>query len=317
MKKASRKILLALMLFLSLCGWANTEQPSIVQAAPLKRVDIGEVKLATRITPGKGVPIFFIHGSWDDHHSWLPVAEKLSKKRDNSKILYDRRGHSASTDVIRQGHISDDVSDAALLIKKIGLGPVHVVGHSYGANIVISLANAHPELVSSLFLYEPPVFALLKGKKEYLKITKEAKKSMLEAKSLLERGDIEKGTITFMEKVAFGKGSWENLFDARARACMIANADTWLDQSRDQERLSVNVDRLNDFKKPVTLAYGDQSLPIFRAVITEMHNSVPAIRLVPCRDAGHGGLVSHPEQIARILNNHLRLCGPATTGGNP
>jgi esterase len=317
MNKPSIKILLVLMLFLSLCGCANKDQPSIMQAAPLKRVDIGEVKLATRITQGKGVPILFIHGSWDDHHSWLPVAEELLKKRNNPIVLYDRRGHSASTDVIRQGHISDDVSDAALLIQKLGLGPVHVVGHSYGANIAISLANEHPELVSSLFLYEPPVFTLLKGKKGYAEITKEAKKSMLEAKSLLERGDIEKGTITFMEKVAFGKGSWENLFDERARACMIANADTWLDQSRDQERLSVNVDRLNDFKKPITLAHGDQSLPIFRAVITEMHNSVPAIRLVQCSGAGHGGPISHPEQIARMINNHIRLGDPATTGGNP
>jgi pimeloyl-ACP methyl ester carboxylesterase len=128
---------------------------------------------------------------------------------------------------------------------------------------------------------------------------------MLEAKNLLENGYIEKGTITFLERVAYGKGSWENLFDDRARACMIANADTWLDQSRDKERLAVKVAQLNDFKKPIMLAYGDQSLPIYRAVITEMHNLIPAIRITQCKGAGHGGPISHPEKIALMIDKHL------------
>jgi esterase len=253
------------------------------------------------------VPILFIHGSWDDHHSWLAVAEKLAQKSRNPLVLYDRRGHSASTNVSGQGHISGDVADAARLIRKLGLGPVHVVGHSYGASVAIALANEHPELVASLFVYEPPVFGILKRNGDYEEALMTTKNAMQKAKGLLENGDIEQGTIYFVENAAFGRGSWESIFDERARAAMTANADTWVDQSRDPERLSIDVAKLNGFNKPITLAYGDKTLPVYSDVAIEVHKTVPAVRLVVCHGAGHGGPISAPEQVAKFIDAHLHL----------
>ena len=307
MRKPSVRIVIALMFLLSGCGCASQGLPSIERTAPLKRVDVGEVQLATRVIPGHGTPILFIHGSWDDHHSWLPVAEELARKDGNPIVLYDRRGHSASTDVAKQGHISDDVTDATLLIQKLGLGPVHVVGHSYGASVAIAMATEHPELVESLFVYEPPVFAILKGKTKYAEDIKAIKTAMQKAKAYLEHGDVEQGTMYFVENVAFGKGSWEDVFDERARATMTANADTWLDQSRDPERLSIDIAKLNMFNKPITLGYGSQSLPAYGDVAIEIHKIVPTVRLVECHDAGHGGPVSDPAQVAKLIDVHLHL----------
>lgn len=307
MKSAPVRIILALAFLLSGCGCASQGMSPIERTAPLKRVDVGEVQLATRVFPGHGAPILFIHGSWDDHHSWLPVAEELARKDGNPLVLYDRRGHSASTDVARQGHISDDVTDAVHLIQKLGLGPVHVVGHSYGASVAIALANEHPELVASLFVYEPPAFGILKGKKEYAEALKAIKTAMQKAKAYLENGDVEQGTMYFVENVAFGKGSWDDVFDERARATMTANADTWLDQSRDPERLSIDIAKLNTFKKPITLAHGSRSLPVYGDVATEIHKIVPAVRLVECLDAGHGGPTSAPGQVANLIDAHLHL----------
>lgn len=301
------KSLLLILFFLSTSGFVHAEQSSITKSAPLKRIDIGAVKLAARIIPGKGAPILFIHGSWDDHHGWLPVAERINQKRNNQIILYDRRGHSASTDTPGQGHISEDVSDAAALIKKIHSGPVHVIGHSYGANIAVSLANKHPELVAGLLLYEPPIFGVLKTKKEYSGLLKKMKASMIHAKNLMEKGEIEKGAIIFMHQVSFGKNSWYGLFDERTRNCMLSNADTWLDQSRDKERLFVNAAELRNFKKPVTLIYGDSSLPVFKAVTMEIKKLVPAVNIKQCKGAGHGGPVSHPHQVSVFIDNHIKI----------
>jgi len=271
---------------------------------------VGEVQLATRVIPGHGVPILFIHGSWDDHHSWLTVAERIAQRGGNPIVLYDRRGHSASTDVARQGHISDDVADAAHLIQRLGIGPVHVVGHSYGSNVAIALANEHPELVASLFVYEPPVFGILKGKKDYSEELKAIKASMQKAKAYLENGDVELGTKYFVENAAFGKGSWVNVFDERARATMTANSDTWLDQARDPERLSIDIAKLNEFKKTITLAYGDRTLPAYAYVAKELHKEVPAVHLVVCRGAGHGGPISAPDQVAKLIEAHLHIDTP-------
>lgn len=304
------KLLVAAFLLLATYSLALAAPTTFQQVPPLKRIDVGPVQLATCVIPGKGVPILFIHGSWDDHNGWLPVARTLRQEVDNPMVLYDRRGHSASTNVAGQGHISDDVEDAVELIQKLHLGAVHVVGHSYGSNVAIELVNNHPELAASLFLYEPPAFGILKHKPQYTSVLKEMKTSMLAAKALLGKGDIEEGTKAFVENVAFGKNSWENLFDERARSCMIANADTWLDQSRDKERLSIPVEKLRNFKKPMTLVSGDASLPVYQAIAVEMQKSIPALQVRHCKGAGHGGPVSDPQQVADFLKAHLaRVAG--------
>jgi pimeloyl-ACP methyl ester carboxylesterase len=51
----------------------------------------------------------------------------------------------------------------AAFIKALRLGPVHVVGHSYGALTTLFLATRHPELLRSIVLAEPPAVSLLAG----------------------------------------------------------------------------------------------------------------------------------------------------------
>ena len=80
--------------------------------SPLTRVDIGEVALATRVLHGDDRVLLFIHGSLDDHHTWLPLTRALAGTG-HTMVVYDRRGHSASTDVAGQGTIRQDADDAA------------------------------------------------------------------------------------------------------------------------------------------------------------------------------------------------------------
>ncbi|MDM1399080.1 alpha/beta hydrolase, partial [Myroides odoratimimus] len=197
-----------------------------------------------RYKKGQGTPIVFIHGSWDDHNSWLPVAEELIKTTTNPIILYDRRGHSASSPDKEQGTISMDVQDAVSLLDALQIKKAHFIGHSYGANITIELANNHADRVESIVLYEPPIFGMLKGQTEYKQILSEVQNEMQKSKTLLEQGHIEQGTFNFIEKVAFGKGSWYSVFDQRARNTMTASYTTWLDQANDPERLNIKPENL-------------------------------------------------------------------------
>lgn len=124
---------------------------------PLYLVDIGDADLAVRYKQGKGVPIVFIHGSWDDHHLWMSDAARLACSVRNPILLYDRRGHSASTPDKEQGSVFQDVKDALLLLKYFNFSKAHFVGHSYGATIAIQLTTEYSERVESLFIYEPPI----------------------------------------------------------------------------------------------------------------------------------------------------------------
>ena len=272
--------------------------------SPLTRVDIGEVKLATRVLEGGAGVLLFIHGSFDDHHTWLPLTRALAGTG-HTMVVYDRRGHSASTDIAGQGTIHSDVDDAARLIEQLGLGRVHIVGHSYGASVGVLLAAKHADLVSSLYLHEPPAFALLTGSPELDELREQTGTVARESVALLAAGRVEEGTAYFMEEMAFGAGSWNELFDDQARATMMANADTWLDQSRDPERLAMDVTALNAFDGSVTFSVGSRTLPAFAASTAEILRLVPEASGVTIEGAGHGAPTSHPEELAAAIRHHL------------
>lgn len=305
-------IISILFIFTSVSTVAIAQIKSVTEAAyftlshtPLRLVSIGDASLAVRYKEGTGIPLFFIHGSWDDHHSWLPVAEEVIKSSSNPVILYDRRGHSASTPDQTQGTISTDVQDALALLRALGFEKAHFIGHSYGANITIELATNHPDYVESIVIYEPPIFGLLKGKTQYESALQEVQTEMQKSKQLLEAGRIEEGTFNFIENVAFGKGSWSTVFDDRARSTMTASYSTWLDQSNDPERLNIKPGNLIAFKGKITLLMGRNSILAYPAVAKELKDIVPAIHLQPIDGAGHGGLLSHTEQTATLIVEHL------------
>ncbi|ERJ57680.1 hypothetical protein M472_02760 [Sphingobacterium paucimobilis HER1398] len=273
--------------------------------APLHLINTGEVELGVRYKKGQGVPIVFIHGSWDDHNSWISVAEQLTGKVTNPIVVYDRRGHSTSTPDTKQGTISMDVQDALSLLRTLGFEKAHFIGHSYGANIAVEIANTYANHVESIVIYEPPIFGLLKGKAQYKEMLNEVQAEMQKSKQLLEKGNIELGTFNFIENVAFGKGSWCSIFDERARNTMVASYRTWLDQANDPERLNIRPENLNQFKKPITLITGGSSIAVYPAVAKEIKDKVEHIQLHTIEGAGHGGLVSHPQETAEIILKHL------------
>lgn len=309
----SQRPLLLFLFFLQLSSFdlhAQTQSTGneayfTIDNTPLYLIDTGEADLAIRYKKGQGTPIVFIHGSWDDHNSWLPVAEELSKTIPNPILLYDRRGHSASTPDKKQGTISMDVRDALALLDVLGFKKAHFIGHSYGANITIELANNQADRVESIVIYEPPIFGMLKGQPQYKQIALEVQEEMQKSKILLEQGNIEQGTFNFIEKVAFGKGSWTAIFDERARNTMTASYLTWLDQSNDPERLNIKPENLNKFPGKITLITGSESIAVYPAVAKEIKQQVHSVALHVIQGAGHGGLVSHPKETADIIVNHL------------
>lgn len=272
---------------------------------PLFLVNIGDANLATRYRKGEGTPLIFVHGSWGDHNSWLPIAAQLAGQIKNPLILYDRRGHSASTPDVAQGSITQDVNDAIDLMEALGFEKANFIGHSYGSNIVIQLATEHSKAVKNILVYEPPLFGLLKEKSEYQTDLREIKSAMLLAKSLLEKGEIEKGTIQFIEKAAFGNASWENMFDKSERRIMLANYHTWLDQSRDPQRLNIQPAKLNDFKGGITILYGTKTLPVYKDVITELSKILQNKQIIKIENAGHGGLITNSYEVSQLIKMDL------------
>jgi pimeloyl-ACP methyl ester carboxylesterase len=89
--------------------------------------------------------------------------------------------------------LTNNVTDLAeLIIKRLNLGPVHLIGHSYGALIALFIAYQQPELVRTLVLGEPPVMSLLENNHKYSKDVDAIRKNAFEpAQDAIRRGETE------------------------------------------------------------------------------------------------------------------------------
>lgn len=269
--------------------------------------DTGGARIAYRDDGRRDAPpLLCIHGSWDDHHSWDGFVALLPGMR---IVRYDRRGHSQSSAPPGQGRLGEDVADAVALLDHLQIARAHIAGHSYGANVAIMIAAQHAERVETLMLHEPPVFALLAGDAAAEALRMQAAGLMAQAAQAIEQGRAEEGARLFLEKVAFGEGSWLTLFDEEARATLLRNAGTWLDQYRDPERLAVDVRALGDFPRAIALSTGTATLPAYAEVIRRIGEILPGSVTYPIGQAGHGAHISHPSEMARAFLDHVALQG--------
>lgn len=106
----------------------------------------------TRTGNGSKPAMVLAHGFSDSGLCWLPFAQDMEK--DYDVILPDARGHGLSARVELDQHF-DAASDLAGLIKKLGVAPVILGGHSMGANTSARLAARYGSLVKALILEDP------------------------------------------------------------------------------------------------------------------------------------------------------------------
>jgi len=61
--------------------------------------------------------------------------------------------------------MTEHIDDLEALLDSLAVGPVHLVGHSYGAFVAVLLASRQPRRVRTLVLAEPPVITLFVSNK--------------------------------------------------------------------------------------------------------------------------------------------------------
>lgn len=101
--------------------------------------------------PADGTPVLLLHGFPQTAGSWAPVATRLAAEGYRT-FAPDQRGYSPTARPRgRRAYVLDElVADAAALARVAADGPVHVVGHDWGAVVAWALAGDHPDLVATV-----------------------------------------------------------------------------------------------------------------------------------------------------------------------
>ncbi|WP_410514958.1 alpha/beta hydrolase [Paenibacillus sp. BR2-3] len=126
--------------------------------------------------------VLFLHFSGGNLNMWEGIIPQF--EGEYSIIAPDCRGHGKSDKPETGYHIDDIANDIYLLLQRLNVDHCHIVGSSMGAEVGLSLAASHPELVLSLIcegaLYnEFGEHGLFNGTEEEIEHEKESLRAQL------------------------------------------------------------------------------------------------------------------------------------------
>jgi pimeloyl-ACP methyl ester carboxylesterase len=99
--------------------------------------------------------IVLVHGLGSSSHIWDLCAPELAARTGARVVALDQRGHGESDQPDAGYDFSTVVDDLRGFLDAVGVTePALLVGHSWGASVVLHFAAAHPERVAGLALVD-------------------------------------------------------------------------------------------------------------------------------------------------------------------
>ncbi|MGH6735953.1 MAG: alpha/beta fold hydrolase [Methyloceanibacter sp.] len=265
----------------------------------MKHLSVGGVEIAY-FDEGKGPCVMLGHCSSASHKEWLPLIEDL--KGDWRVLAPDLIGYGQSDPwpIDKPFSIAADV-DVLLALAKKTRGPLHFVGHSYGAALALEAARKLGKRVKSLTLVEPVAFHLLRidDRPEW----KEVEQLGLAVLDPVAKGDDRKAAAAFM---SYWLGRWR----------------WWLSPERFKNAIAATIPKvalefsialdaqttLSDYAEiaaPTLLIVGAKTRAPARAVIELLGGTLPNAKVETLKGAGHMSPFTHPAELNRMILDHL------------
>ena len=182
---------------------------SLAEPPALKTAKANGTELAY-IEQGKGAPVVFVHGANVDYRYWEPQREAIAERY--HFIAYSLRYHEPNRWQDNGEHYSvqTHVADLVAFIQSLNVGPVHLIGLSYGGAVAANLALDHPELVKTLTLADGSVVSLIADLPEARPVLDQRSKVIAEAKEVIKTRGPREGLKVFMDWVLDAKGAYDN-----------------------------------------------------------------------------------------------------------
>ena len=104
---------------------------------------------------GEGETVVLVHGSNSDHRIWDEHRPILARHCRVITLSQRYFGKDPWLDTGEKFSMSTHADDLAAFVTGLGIGPVTIVGWSYGGGVALAMAKLNPALVKRMFLFEP------------------------------------------------------------------------------------------------------------------------------------------------------------------
>lgn len=245
-------------------------------------------------TPSDALPIVFVHGMVAYTGVWNASLASCADKR--RAIAIDLRGHGNS-EAPSDGDYSVDAcaSDILAVLDLLALGPIVLVGHSYGTFVSIDVAARRPDLVRRLVLVDPPG--------DFTTLPADIRETQLDPYVAMLNGDgWQKAAAASFEDALKG-GTEETAAIIRARlAAMPRDAIVGMSHSMFRYPASATLKRY--LAAPDTSAH--TILAPANAWPFSLHTIVPSLTSSVVSDVGHWIMLDAPERFVAALQSVVR-----------
>jgi pimeloyl-ACP methyl ester carboxylesterase len=239
-----------------------------------------------------------LHCSLAHSGEWAGVMTHLGDAV--TMAAMDLPGHGRSADWDGTSDYIGTCGEAAL--DRTNDGPVDLIGHSGGAVAALHAALMIPEMVRTLTLIEPTLFAAVRGSAVWGDFAPRLEPFEAAARA----GEMEDAARKFMG--VWGDGTpWEDL-EPRARAYFAGRihlVPAAFPALYDDSLGLLDADRLEGLACPVMLIAGDASPPVILPIAEAIAARLPDVGVATVPGAGHMCPVTHAEQVAGLIRVNI------------
>lgn len=285
---------LGLVLVLSGCQSFTSEQ----RTTPTTRTIQVNGTTLTYQEQGTGAPVVFLHGGFADHRIWEAQREPVASRNRFVALTFRYFGTAPWPDNGERFSQETHVADTAAFIRELKVGPVYLVGRSYGAYTAAIVALRYPELVRGLLLNEPPAASLLTTDAEKAVLSADVKE-MGPIQAEAKAGNINQATRLFADWTNANPGGFDAL-PPDVQRMHLDNART-VPLQLTARNIPVTCEQLAQLRIPVSITKGEFGRAYFKLVADAIHRCVPGSDLTTIKGARHGAPTEQPRAFNDVL----------------
>ena len=283
-------------------------QTSKIETNVMFNFQFNGIKVAYNDNAGSGNPLVLLHSGGSSSKQWERLTKRLCVHR--HILAPDFYGHGSTEEWTHCETLNhDDQADlvaATLEFANLKNVPIDVVGHSYGRAGAVRMAIRNLACVRSLILIEPMLTVLLRETGDH---DLYAEYEFL-ANGFLER--VKEGNINsawqFFLDYRNGNGSWTG-YSTKARERFFRQTDATFKAFLSNLSNPTTLADIEVIQIPVTVICGENTTAPDRRVTEILRDTLPNARYKLIKEAEHMSPLTHPAEVANLIERHLSELG--------